>query len=78
MFGTQPPFPSRTRTGLAVSLLCTRCGSTVSLERGALALAREALARDLGVEPERGSLELTGCCAACAARGYGHAGWGRA
>jgi Fe2+ or Zn2+ uptake regulation protein len=78
MFGAQPPSSPRTRGGLAVSLSCTRCGSSVALDSGALAAAREALTRDLGIEPERGSLELTGCCAECAARGHGHGAWARA
>jgi Fe2+ or Zn2+ uptake regulation protein len=74
------PSPStRRRRPLVGSLVCTRCGSRVSLDRNVLDFARAELVRALGFEPDRGELELRGCCAACRADGLGApAGWGRA
>jgi Fe2+ or Zn2+ uptake regulation protein len=77
MIGPSPA--SRRRQSLAGALLCTRCGSRVALDRSALDLARADLVRSLGFLPERGELELSGCCAACHAEGLGTtSGWGRA
>ena len=67
------------RRPLAGALVCTRCGSRVALDRSALDLARAELVLALGFEPERGELELSGCCATCRADGLGAtSAWGRA
>jgi Fe2+ or Zn2+ uptake regulation protein len=70
------PRPHGRQPGLAGALRCTRCGSSVALAASDLELARVALVADLGFEPDRGFLELKGCCAEC--RSGARRGWGRA
>lgn len=72
--------PSQGRpSALAGALTCTRCGSSIALDRSVLDLARTELFRALGWEPLRGQLQLTGCCSDCQAAGRElRRDWGRA
>lgn len=78
MIGAPSQHPRRRRP-LVGALVCTRCGSRAALDRTVLDLARAELVRAVGFEPERGEVELSGCCAECRAGGLGAtARWGRA
>ena len=52
-------------SGLLGALTCTRCGSSIALDRSVLDRARAELIRTLGWETLRGRVELSGCCADC-------------
>ena len=71
--------PSQGRPSvLAGALTCTRCGSSIALDRSVLDLARTELFRALGWEPDRAVLQLSGCCSDCQAGRPDRAGWGHA